>query len=184
MKKFKSSIKTTSAVCNGVLRAALGNNGYEINDNGSFIEAYDGEKALTILLVSRCLSDRSCTETTPIAASVAGVRKLLERYKVEEPKLVLESRDVSALDVMVENVNMIGEPCIAFGVCKYSYSDIEIAVVPLRIFFQKAETGSVLSIGQRSGDFFYDYAKANNENTQGFILRSSFSIKDYETEID
>lgn len=171
---FKSSIKTTTSVCNGILRGALGNVGFDVVENGSFIEAYDGKQALAILSVSRCLSSRNQTETTPIAASVAGIKKLLERYGVRNPAEVLEQRNCDALDVIVGNANVPGTLCIAFGVCKYSYADVEVVVVPLKTFFQQAAFGSVFSIGSKTGDFFYDFAKATTANTHGVILRSQF----------
>lgn len=62
---FAPSIKTTTSVCNGALRGALANAGFEVVENGGFLEASDGKQALAILPVSRCLSSRNHTETTP-----------------------------------------------------------------------------------------------------------------------
>lgn len=177
MKKFASSIKSTTAVCTGVLRAALGNHGYDVSENGSFLEAYDGERALAILPVSRCLSDKKYLETTTIAASVAGVKKLLEQYSVPNPLEVIQQRDVSALDVIVGNANVPGTLCIAYGICKYGYHNIEVAVIPVSTFFQKAVTGSVFSIAAKSGDFFYDFSKVAAGNTDGILLRSRFVVQ-------
>lgn len=174
MPNFQPSIRNTTAVCSGFLRAALGNEGYEVTENGSFLEAANGEQSLAILSVSRCLSNRASVESTPVAASAAGVRKLLERYRIQAPVGVLARRDASALDTIVGDANMIGKLCIAFCVCKYSYADIEVVVVPVGTILREAETGSVFSIGSRTGDLFYDYAKANNDNTRNVILRRRF----------
>ena len=174
VKMFAPSIKTTTSVCNGALRGALANAGFEVVENGGFLEASDGKQALAILPVSRCLSSRNHTETTPIAASVAGVKKLMERYGIRNTSEILDQRNCDDLDVIVGNANVPGTLCIAFGVCKYSYADIELIVVPLKVFFQQAAVGSVFSIGSRSGDFFYEYAKATTANTHGVILRTHF----------
>lgn len=171
---FLASIKSTTAICTGVLQASLRQHGYDIIQNGSFLEASNNEHAIAILPVSRCLSGKNVLETTPVSASFAGVRKLLYHYGVQRPQDVLQQRDTDDLDVIVSNANLPGHLCIAFCICKYSYSDVEIMVVPVKTIVQQAAFGNVFSIGIVTHDLFYDYAKANANNMKLAVLQDHY----------
>lgn len=171
---FTSSIKSTTAICAGVLQASLRQHGYDVVQNGSFLEASNGEHSLAILSVSRCLSDKKSVESTPVASSFSGVCKLLSRYGVPEPEAVVLGQRADDLEVIIGNADAPGLLCIAFCVCKYAYNDVEIAVVPVKTILQQAAYGNVFSIGMKSHDLFYDYTKANFENMKFAILQDCY----------
>lgn len=171
---FVSSIKSTTAICSGLLLLSLAQHGYEVHQNGSFVEASNANHTLAILQVNRCLAGKNVMESTPVAASYAGIWKLLDRYGVRNPREAIVARDTDALEVVVGNAGTPGILCVAFGVCKYSYSDAEIVVVPVKTIMDQASFGNVFSIGMITKDMFYDYSKANSENMKGIVLQTRY----------
>ncbi len=171
---FSSSIKSTTAICTGVLQASLRQHGYDVVQNGSFLEACNGEQSLAILTVSRCLSDKKTVESTPVASSFSGVCKLLSRYGVSDPSAVILGQRTDELEVVIGSADTPGIPCIAFCVCKYAYNDVEIVVVPVKTILQQATYGNVFAVGIKSHDLFYDYTKANPENMKLAVLQDCY----------
>lgn len=55
--KTRKSIKSTVAIGKGMLVAALALNGFEINAEKTYLEAYRDDVNLVIFLVARCLSN-------------------------------------------------------------------------------------------------------------------------------
>ena len=79
--KTRKSIKSTVAIGKGMLVAALALNGFEINAEKTYLEAYRDDVNLVIFLVARCLSntENKKKESTDISALRASVKKFL-RY--------------------------------------------------------------------------------------------------------
>lgn len=176
-KTFKGSIKSTGAVCNGALLACLGVEGYEVSFGKTYIEAFGADNNLVIFPVNRCLSDKQQAETTLVAATEVGVRKFLEHYYIDSD--LLDMTDVSAEDfyTIIDDVSTVAIPCIAYCVCKYTYADIEICVVPISVIKEKAQRGGVFSISQKTGNLNYDFSKIGEmEILEGVILRKSIKM--------
>lgn len=180
LRTFASSIKSTSSICSGLLMAVLRQNGYEVCPNGSFLEAFDGKRRLAIMPVGRCLSNRKTVESTPVAASFIGVKKFLSRYGVSEPDDIILAHHIEKLDLIIGNADVPGCPCIGFCVCKYSYAEMDVVLIPIRALLEQASYGSVFSVGIKSHDLFYDYLKANPENLRHALLHVCFLETDTE----
>jgi hypothetical protein len=174
---LKKSIKTTAKVCNGALIATLALNGYEVNTEKSYIEAYGENENLIIFPVSRCLSNRehAVAETTSVSASDVGLKKFFINYGLDPDLLYKEDVSETDLYITLENGSEIAVPCIGYCVAKYTYADLEVLVVPIYEMIKRTKRGGIYSIATKTGRYHYDYAKIKDTNKPvGALMRSFF----------
>lgn len=148
--------KITKDLYVAMISVALEEGGYETEvDSGGYIKAYSPNNNLIIFPVSRCLSNKKMVETTMISAEEKAIAKLVKRAEELADEYI---------------------PCIGFGVGKYGYFDSEVCVVPVEVWKQKAERGSVFS--NSSGKYYYNYDKAADKTPDGAILRIIWKAED------
>ena len=123
--KTRKSIKSTVAIGKGMLVAALALNGFEINAEKTYLEAYRDDVNLVIFLVARCLSntENKKKESTDISALRASVKKFL-RYCGFELEALLNG-DISIEDLRTDITGVEAIPCIAYCVEKYDCNGVQ-----------------------------------------------------------
>lgn len=175
IEKSIPSNKLTSSVCAALLETSLNELGYELERVGSYYQAtktfYQGEDdaPLVILPINRRLSKN---ENSLVSASVAAMQKFLDYYHIDRG--ILKKGGSLGVEEFAElfGQERLAIPCIAFCICKYGYSDIEICVIPIRVLLEQSKSGRAFSVSEKSGSFNYDYAKLQSrELPEGVVLR-------------
>ena len=176
--KTRKSIKSTVAIGKGMLVAALALNGFEINAEKTYLEAYRDDVNLVIFLVARCLSntENKKKESTDISAPRASVKKFL-RYCGFELEALLNG-DISIEDLRTDITGVEAIPCIAYCVEKYDYDDAEIVTVSEVI--EKSQRGGIFTVSEDRGDFKYDFNKVTGKAVpNGALTRSFFYVENF-----
>ena len=123
---------------------------FQTEDGYIYAQSLDSNSPnLLIYAVARKLTrkEQRREETVMVSASLKAVTKL-------------ESRTKELADDFV--------PCLGFGIAKYSFDDLEIAVFPTESW-QNAYPGGTLS--KTSGGYYYNYEKAVNSLPNSTIVR-------------
>lgn len=178
--KTRKSIKSTVAIGKGMLVAALALNGFEINAEKTYLEAYRDDVNLVIFLVARCLSntENKKKESTDISAPRASVKKFL-RYCGFELETLLNG-DISIEDLRTDITGVEAIPCIAYCVEKYDYDDAEIVIVPVSEVIEKSQRGGIFTVSEDRGDFKYDFNKVTGKAVpNGALTRSFFYVENF-----
>ena len=130
---------------------------YDLQEEDGYLHAIiidadsepDLPEELLIYLVSRKLSEN---ETSLVRVSENAVEKL--EYKA--------TRKIAG------NIT----PCIAFCICKRSFDDVEVLIIPLNEIRSNAVTGGIFAASGRG--LFYDYSKCTEGKPVGALFRAEF----------
>ena len=143
---------STSTIARGYTTALLNVIGYEATEfDGYIIATHPSEDApdLLIHVMGRKLSKG---ESKPTCVSESAVDKLLIKAQRQAGDLI---------------------PCIAYCVCRYSYADAEVCIVPVVEIENRAEQGGVYN--RVSQKYYYNFANVpKNSTPPGAIARMEF----------
>lgn len=132
---------------------ALSDEGYEVQEEYGYIIAKHPDSRtpdLIICSIARLLTKKTSSrdESKMFSASLKTVQKLKNMANTLAGDYI---------------------PCLSFGVAKYSYSDLEICIIPISEWNKNASRGGTLSI--TDGGYYYNYQKADQFLPETTITR-------------
>ena len=143
---------STTTIARGYTTALLNTLNYEVTDFDGYIRATHPAEDTPDLLIYVMGRKLSKGESTPTCVTEAAVDKLLIKAQRQAGDLI---------------------PCIAFCVCRYSYTDAEVCIVPVAEIENRAEQGGVYN--KISQKYYYNFGNApQNTTPSGAIARMEF----------
>ncbi len=142
---------TTMLLGRGYTCAALADS-YELLEDDGYIRALSREDDAPDLLV------------------YVTARKLSEK----ENNITRVSRN--AVDKLMMKASRAGDilACVSFCVCKNSYDDVEVVIVPIEEIEARAERGGIFSKSDRG--VFFDFSKETaGRKPEGALIKCEFS---------
>lgn len=148
----------TKKIYTNLMISLLEMEGYDCSIDDKYIKASNSYCNLLILTKCKALNFNG-NESNPIRiCNEDDVKKLINKAKSYDEKFI---------------------PAIGIGVGINNYFNSQISIIPISVWYEKAESGSAFFVTNKENEIalHYNLYKLTNKNDEDFILKFKVNIK-------